>query len=73
MENVLFFETAEKGICAHTAEEVYQVRYKLYELEKMLPGIFHASVKIHHIEYGEDLFAGKKIAHALRGTVPEQP
>ena len=40
LENVLFFETAEKGICAHTAEEVYQVRYKLYELEKMLPGIF---------------------------------
>ena len=39
LEQVLFFETAEKGICAHTAEEVYQVKYKLYELEKLLPGI----------------------------------
>ena len=29
-----------KGISAHTRDEVYQTRYKLYELEDMLPGVF---------------------------------
>ncbi|MDZ7548823.1 LytTR family DNA-binding domain-containing protein, partial [Clostridium perfringens] len=38
LEEVLFFETEENGICAHTIENIYNVKYKLYELEEFLPG-----------------------------------
>lgn len=40
LKNILFFETSGSNIHAHTAGEVYQTRYKLYELEEMLPGNF---------------------------------
>lgn len=40
LEEILFFETDEGGINAHTKEEIYQTKYKLYELEDMLPGFF---------------------------------
>ncbi|GAA0699268.1 LytTR family DNA-binding domain-containing protein [Paraclostridium ghonii] len=37
---VLFFETENSNINAHTKENVYQVKYKLYELEEILPNNF---------------------------------
>ncbi len=40
LDEILFFETDEMGICAHTLKDVYQTKYKLYELEEMLPGSF---------------------------------
>ena len=40
LESILFFETEEKVVCAHTVDIVYQVRYRLYELEEILPGYF---------------------------------
>ncbi len=40
LECILFFETEEKVIYAHTAGDMYQVRYRLYELEEFLPGHF---------------------------------
>lgn len=40
LEEILFFETEESGICAHTIENIYNVKYKLYELEEFLPGYF---------------------------------
>ena len=40
LNEVLFFETEENNVFAHTLENVYQVKYKLYELEKILPGNF---------------------------------
>ena len=40
LDDVLFFETDESGICVHTRDNVYQTKYKLYELEEMLPGHF---------------------------------
>lgn len=40
MENVLFFETETSGISAHTVDDLYTVKYKLYELEEILPGHF---------------------------------
>ncbi len=40
LEEVLFFETEENGISAHTISDVYQVKYKLYELEELLPRYF---------------------------------
>jgi DNA-binding LytR/AlgR family response regulator len=40
LEEILFFETEENGICAHTIDNIYNVKYKLYELEESLPGYF---------------------------------
>ncbi len=40
LQDVLFFETDDGGISAHTADDVYTVKYKLYELEKVLPRNF---------------------------------
>lgn len=40
LQKILFFETSEGSIHAHTADEVYQTKYKLYELEESLPGCF---------------------------------
>lgn len=40
LQEILFFETEENGICAHTIDNIYSVKYKLYELEELLPGYF---------------------------------
>jgi len=40
LDEILFFETSESGVFAHTREDEYQVRHKLYELEEMLPRYF---------------------------------
>jgi DNA-binding LytR/AlgR family response regulator len=40
LEEILFFETEESSICAHSIDNIYNVRYKLYELEEFLPGYF---------------------------------
>ncbi len=40
LDEILFFETDEGGISAHTKDEMYQTKYKLYELEDILPGVF---------------------------------
>lgn len=54
LDEILFFETAENGIHAHTKEDIYQTKYKLYELEDILPGFFmrvskSAILNTHHI------------------------
>ena len=40
LESILFFETSPNGIDAHTANDVFQTRHKLYELEELLPLCF---------------------------------
>lgn len=40
LDEILFFETDNTGISAHTRTETYQTKYKLYELEDILPGFF---------------------------------
>lgn len=40
LDDVLFFETADNTIYAHTESDVYGVRYRLYELEELLPMSF---------------------------------
>jgi len=40
LENILFFETAENCISAHTVNNVFETTYRLYELEELLPGYF---------------------------------
>ena len=40
LEDILFFESDSQGISAHTANDMYYVKHKLYELEKVLPSAF---------------------------------
>lgn len=40
VESILFFETEGSGVSAHTADDMYETEYKLYELEDLLPGYF---------------------------------
>ncbi len=40
LDEILFFETDSGQISAHTRTEIYQTKYKLYELEDLLPGFF---------------------------------
>ena len=40
LDEVLFFETETKEVWVHTTDKMYQTRYKLYELEELLPGHF---------------------------------
>ena len=40
LDEILFFETENGTINVHTADDVYQTKYKLYELEERLPGYF---------------------------------
>lgn len=40
LEEILFFETENKTVFAHTREQMVETQYKLYELEEMLPGSF---------------------------------
>ena len=40
LSKVLFFETDGNTINVHTADDIYETRYRLYELEEMLPGSF---------------------------------
>lgn len=40
IQDILFFETSEDGVCAQTAKECYGTEFKLYELENILPSNF---------------------------------
>lgn len=40
VDNILFFETTAGDIAAHTKDDVFYVKQKLYELEEMLPRKF---------------------------------
>ena len=40
LNDILFFETDSKCVQAHTDKNVFETKYKLYELEKVLPGTF---------------------------------
>lgn len=39
-QDVLFFETDQNVIYAHTRDKAYETRYRLYELEEVLPHRF---------------------------------
>lgn len=40
LDQILFFETTDSCISAHTADDIYNTEHRLYELEEMLPGWF---------------------------------
>ncbi len=39
-EDILFFETRDNKVCAHTNERMYRTDYKLFELEDIMPSYF---------------------------------
>jgi DNA-binding LytR/AlgR family response regulator len=45
LDDVLFFETEGENIYAHTADDAYQIKYRLYELEQILPRHFVRAAK----------------------------
>lgn len=54
LEEIIFFETENKEIRAHTRNDIFETEYKLYELESKLPGYFmriskSAIVNLEHI------------------------
>ncbi|MCL2004168.1 MAG: LytTR family transcriptional regulator [Oscillospiraceae bacterium] len=44
-EKILFFETDGETVYAHTADDAFKVKYRLYELESMLPRSFARAAK----------------------------
>lgn len=40
LEDILFFETSNNKINAHTQDDTYFMKYRLYELEELLPRYF---------------------------------
>lgn len=40
LTDVLFFETEGEYVYAHTADDAYRIKYRLYELEQLLPRCF---------------------------------
>lgn len=45
LDEVLFFETEEEHIYAHTGGDAYRIKYRLYELEEILPKHFVRAAK----------------------------
>lgn len=40
IDEIIFFETDASGVVVHTANQIYETKYRLYELENLLPGNF---------------------------------
>lgn len=40
LAEILFFETGIHGVEAHTVDDIFETRHRLYELEELLPGSF---------------------------------
>ncbi len=54
LEQVLFFESSERQVNAHTQDDIYMTKLKLYELEDILPKFFvrvskSALVNVNHV------------------------
>lgn len=45
LEDILFFETEGEHIFAHTSSDAYRIKFRLYELEEMLPKDFTRASK----------------------------
>lgn len=40
LDDVLFFETSDDNVFAHTAQDAFRIKYRLYALEEILPRHF---------------------------------
>lgn len=53
LDEVLFFETEGDFVYAHTANDAYKIRYRLYELEQLLPRGFVRAAKSTIVNIGK--------------------
>lgn len=61
IDKILFFETDGNIVNAHTVDDMFQVKYKLYELEEMLPSYFMRVSKSTILNINEIYSINKKI------------
>jgi DNA-binding LytR/AlgR family response regulator len=61
INDILFFETDDNSICAHTITDMYYVKYKLYELENILPKNFTRVSKSAIVNVNQILSINKNI------------
>ena len=72
-QDVFYFEANESRVFAYYHSDVYEVKYKLYELEAMLSPLDFVRcsksmiVNMEKIEYLSPLFSGKLEAHLKNG------
>ena len=72
-QNVFYFEANESRVFAYCHSEVYEVKYKLYELEEMFGQLDFVRcsksmiVNMEKIEYLSPLFSGRLEAHLKNG------
>lgn len=45
LDDILFFETEGENVYAHTVNDAYRIKYRLYELEEILPRYFARAAK----------------------------
>lgn len=62
LQDVLFFETSGDYVYAHTAVDAFRIKFRLYELEEMLPGNFVRAAKSTIINIGHILSISRNIA-----------
>ncbi len=66
LTEILFYETENKIVQAHTGTEIYQTEQKLYELEEWLPGSFMRISKSTIVNLREIYAITKNLAGASR-------
>ena len=72
-QNVFYFEANESRVFAYCHSEVYEVKYKLYELEEMFGQLDFVRcsksmiVNMEKIDYLSPLFSGRLEAHLKNG------
>lgn len=64
LAEVLFFETEGEYIYAHTRTDAYRIRFRLYELERMLPRNFVRASKSAIVNVGQVYTVARNLAAA---------
>ncbi|MBQ8267767.1 MAG: LytTR family transcriptional regulator [Clostridia bacterium] len=57
-KDVLFFETYDGKVCAHTKDRMYKTNHKLFELESIMPSYF--------VRISKSVIANAKMINSLR-------
>lgn len=72
-QDVFYYESNENRVFAYCHSDVYEVKYKLYELEELFSGLDFVRcsksmiVNMEKIEYLSPMFSGKLEAHLKNG------
>ena len=64
LSDVLFFETSGESVYAHTADDAYRTKLRLYELEEALPKYFVRAAKSAIINIRHILSINRNLASA---------